>query len=101
MSESDNQKSKLADKRNHHKVLRKSADIAGNSMIEIKRKVAAANRIKIHYRECGSGPPIVLLHGWPQTSYAWRKVMPRLAPHYRCIAPDLRGMGHTAKPLIG
>lgn len=70
-------------------------------MIEIKRKVAAANRIKIHYRECGSGPPMVLLHGWPQTSYAWRKVMPRLAPHYRCIAPDLRGMGDTDKPFSG
>jgi len=70
-------------------------------MIEIERNVIKANGIKLHYRECGNGPPMVLLHGWPQTSYAWRKVMHRLAPHYRCIAPDLRGMGDSDKPVSG
>lgn len=70
-------------------------------MIDIKRNVVTANGIKLHYRECGNGPAMVLLHGWPQTSYAWRKVMPLLAPHYRCIAPDLRGMGDSEKPMNG
>ncbi len=70
-------------------------------MVEIERKVIKANGITQAYRECGNGPPLVLLHGWPQTSYAWRKVMNRLAPHYRCIAPDLRGMGDTDKPVSG
>lgn len=66
---------------------------------EIRRDVIKANGINQHYRECGEGPAMVLLHGWPQTSWAWRKVMPMLAPHYRCIAPDLRGMGDTDKPV--
>jgi haloacetate dehalogenase len=70
-------------------------------MVEIERHIVRANGINIHYRACGNGPPLVLLHGWPQTSYAWRKVMTRLAPHYRCIAPDLRGMGDTDKPVSG
>ncbi len=70
-------------------------------MVEIKRDVVQANGVRLHYRACGEGPAMVLLHGWPQTSYAWRKVMPLLAPHYRCIAPDLRGMGDSDKPASG
>jgi haloacetate dehalogenase len=70
-------------------------------MVEIERNVVRANGINQHYRACGAGPALVLLHGWPQTSYSWRKVMPLLAPHYRCIAPDLRGMGDTDKPVSG
>jgi haloacetate dehalogenase len=70
-------------------------------MVTITRNVVRANGINLHYRECGEGPAMVLLHGWPQTSYTWRKVMPLLAAHYRCIAPDLRGMGDSDKPLTG
>jgi haloacetate dehalogenase len=70
-------------------------------MTEIERNVVRANGINQHFRACGQGPAMVLLHGWPQTSYSWRKVMPLLAPHYRCIAPDLRGMGDTDKPVAG
>jgi len=69
--------------------------------MDIERQVVKANGINLHYRECGNGPALVMLHGWPQTSYAWRKVMPLLAPHYRCIAPDLRGMGASDKPVGG
>ncbi|MCZ6603584.1 MAG: alpha/beta hydrolase [Alphaproteobacteria bacterium] len=58
----------------------------------------AANGINHHVLEAGDGPPMLLLHGWPQTNYAWRKVMPALAEHYRVAAPDLRGMGRTDKP---
>lgn len=49
------------------------------------------------YVEVGSGDPIVLLHGNPTSSYLWRNVIPHLAPHGRCIAPDLIGMGDSDK----
>ena len=58
----------------------------------------AANGINHPVLEAGDGPPMLLLHGWPQTNYAWRKVMPALAEHYRVAAPDLRGMGRIPVP---
>ncbi len=61
-------------------------------------RIIFANGINHQVLEAGDGRPIVLLHGWPQTSFAWRKVMPELARKYRVIAPDLRGMGATDKP---
>ena len=51
----------------------------------------------IAYREVGDGPPIVLLHGNPTSSHLWRHVIPHLALHGRCLAPDLLGMGDSAK----
>lgn len=47
------------------------------------------------YYEQGQGDVILLLHGWPQTSYVWRKVMPLLAAHNRVIAVDLPGLGES------
>lgn len=41
----------------------------------------------------GSGPPLLLLHGFPETRIAWRKIAPALARHYRLIVPDLPGYG--------
>ncbi len=64
------------------------------------RKVRLSN-VTINYAQCGAGEPIVLLHGWPQTSHEWRRVMPLLADRYRLIAPDLRGLGDTSRPLDG
>jgi pimeloyl-ACP methyl ester carboxylesterase len=49
----------------------------------------------MHYVIGGSGTPIVLLHGFPNTWYAWRDVMPRLAEHHTVIALDLRGLGDS------
>jgi pimeloyl-ACP methyl ester carboxylesterase len=49
----------------------------------------------------GEGPPLLLVHGWPQTWYAWRLVMPALARDFRLIAPDQRGRGLTSKPADG
>ena len=57
--------------------------------------------LKMHYVRAGSGDPLVLLHGWPQTWYAWRKVIPLLANEFDVIAPDLRGFGDTSKPAGG
>ena len=57
--------------------------------------------LKLHYVRSGRGEPVVLLHGWPQTWFAWRKVIPLLAGQYDVIAPDLRGFGDTSRPVGG
>jgi pimeloyl-ACP methyl ester carboxylesterase len=62
---------------------------------------ASVNGIQLHYVIGGQGDPVVLLHGWPETWYAWHKVMPALAKNYTVIVPDLRGMGDSSKPLTG
>jgi pimeloyl-ACP methyl ester carboxylesterase len=49
----------------------------------------------------GDGPPLLLVHGWPQNWYAWRFLMPTLARHFKVIAVDQRGMGLTEKPRNG
>jgi haloalkane dehalogenase len=54
--------------------------------------------LTIGYRELGEGPPVVLLHGWPTSSYLWRDVMPAIARSNRVIAPDLPGFGASDKP---
>ena len=56
---------------------------------------------RVHYVTAGQGRPLVLLHGWPQSWYAWRKVMPRLAARHRLIVPDLRGLGDSSRPADG
>lgn len=68
---------------------------------KFKSKVGKINGIRLHYLIGGSGSPLLLLHGAPQTSYAWRKVMPALAENYTVIAPDLRGYGESDKPPSG
>ena len=49
----------------------------------------------------GSGPPVLLLHGFPQTHHCWRRIVPRLSGSHTVIAPDLRGYGDTAAPPGG
>src|ERR1700686_877584 len=56
-----------------------------------------ANGIKFPYARGGEGPPVVLLHGFPETSYAWRYQIEALKTRYRLIVPDLRGYGATDK----
>jgi len=55
----------------------------------------------LHYVIGGHGDPVVLLHGWPETWYEWRHVMPALAKNYTVIVPDLPGLGDSSKPLTG
>jgi hypothetical protein len=62
---------------------------------------ASVNDIQLHYVIGGQGDPVVLLHGWPKTWYAWHKVMPALTKNYTVIAPDLRGLGDSSKPPSG
>lgn len=54
----------------------------------------------LHYIDEGKGDPILFLHGIPASSYVWRNIIPVLAKKARCIAPDLIGMGKSAKPDI-
>ena len=54
--------------------------------------------VTINVRHGGSGPPILLLHGYPQTHMEWHKVAPLLAENYTVICPDLRGYGDSEKP---
>jgi pimeloyl-ACP methyl ester carboxylesterase len=56
------------------------------------------NGVRLHVAEAGSGPALVLLHGWPQHWWAWRRLIPRLAERHRVLAPDLRGWGWSDAP---
>tara|TARA_R110001592_G_scaffold284964_1_gene553294 strand:- start:638 stop:1498 length:861 start_codon:yes stop_codon:yes gene_type:complete len=51
--------------------------------------------LRLHYLRQGSGPPLVLLHGWPEWSGVWRKMIPALAEQFDVIAPDLRNFGDS------
>ena len=53
------------------------------------------------YVDAGTGAPVVFLHGNPTSSYLWRNVIPLVAPHGRCLAPDLVGMGDSGKAPAG
>ncbi len=57
-----------------------------------------ANGIEIAARVGGSGPPLLLLHGHPQTHAIWHRVWPALTRHRTCVAADLRGYGDSDKP---
>ncbi|GEL97081.1 alpha/beta fold hydrolase [Cellulomonas terrae] len=57
--------------------------------------------LRMHVAEAGSGPPVLLLHGFPQHWWEWRKVVPGLADGHRVLCPDLRGAGWTAAPAGG
>ncbi len=59
------------------------------------------NGIRIHYVTGGKGSPILLLPGWPETWWAYRKIMPELAKNHHVIAIDIRGMGSSDEPLDG
>jgi haloacetate dehalogenase len=60
--------------------------------------VAAAANVEIHARIGGSGPPLLLLHGYPQTHAAWHRIAPELARHATVVLADLRGYGSSSAP---
>ncbi|MDQ3105094.1 MAG: alpha/beta hydrolase [Actinomycetota bacterium] len=59
---------------------------------------ADVNGVRLHARVGGSGPPLLLLHGFPQTHAMWHSVAARLATVHTVVAPDLRGYGDSARP---
>ena len=54
--------------------------------------------MRIHARVCGEGPPLLLIHGHPQTLAIWHRVLPALAAQFSVVMPDLRGYGDSSKP---
>src|ERR1700733_5349189 len=58
----------------------------------VEHHSAQLNGIKQHYVKAGSGPAVMLLHGWPQTCYEWRHVIERLAGNFTVVAPDLAAL---------
>ncbi len=57
--------------------------------------------VRLHYVTAGQGEPVILLHGFPESWFAWRRVIPALAERYTVVAPDLRGVGDSTKPQGG
>ena len=69
--------------------------------VEVTHRLLDAGGLRVNLLEAGEGDPILLLHGWPQTNELWRRVLDRLAPEFRMLAPDLRGFGSTEAPGRG
>jgi pimeloyl-ACP methyl ester carboxylesterase len=67
----------------------------------VEHRFVEAGGLRTHVAEAGQGDPVVMVHGWPQHWYEWRKVIGPLAEHYRVICPDLRGLGWTDAPADG
>ena len=70
-------------------------------MNPLQHGYAELGDVRLHYVTAGKGPAVVLLHGWPQTWFMWRDVIAGLAGRYRVIAPDLRGLGDSSRPIGG
>jgi len=64
-------------------------------------KTAEVNGTRIHYQIGGHGSPVVLLHGYTQTSHMWKPILADLAKTHTVIVPDLRGAGASARPDAG
>jgi haloalkane dehalogenase len=73
------------------------SDVSISSADPHPRKRLDAAGVEMAYVDLGQGDPIVFLHGNPTSSYLWRNIIPHLAPHARCLAPDLAGMGDSGK----
>lgn len=56
---------------------------------------------QIHLVKGGDGPPLLLLHGYPETHVMWHKTAPKLAEHFTVVVPDLRGYGDSGRPADG
>ena len=69
----------------------------------VTHRIVDVDGLAVHVAEAGSpdAPPLVLLHGWPQHWWCWRRVVPLLADDHRLVMPDLRGHGWTGAPRSG
>ena len=77
------------------------ADAFALDGVPFRHRQVRVDGLGYHMVEGGAGPALVLLAGFPQSWYAWRRVMPLLAPHFRLYAVDLPGQGESDKPLDG
>jgi pimeloyl-ACP methyl ester carboxylesterase len=69
--------------------------------VDVEHRFVEAGGVRFHVAEAGHGPPLVLLHGWPQHWWMWRDVLPALSRDHRCLALDLRGLGWSDAPSGG
>lgn len=68
-------------------------------MADIRHQIVSTNGIRIHTAECGEGPLVLLVHGFPESWYSWRYQLPALAAAgYRAVAIDVRGYGRSSAP---
>ena len=68
-------------------------------MTELQHRMVETNGIRVHVAEQGTGPLIVLCHGFPESWYSWRHQLPALAEAgFHAVAPDMRGYGQTDRP---
>ncbi|HUR75947.1 MAG TPA: alpha/beta hydrolase [Sporichthya sp.] len=70
----------------------------GPFLSEFRTATVDTAEVPIHVRTAGSGPGLLLLHGYPQTGAMWHKIAPDLAADYTVVVPDLRGYGASGKP---
>ncbi len=66
-----------------------------NAPPPLSHRYAEIGEVMLHYVIAGSGPPVVLIHDWPQTWYEWRHNIAALSAHYTVIAPEMRGLGDS------
>ena len=64
-------------------------------------KFADVNGVRLHYLVAGKGDPVVLLHGYAETSHMWLPLIAELSDRHTVIAPDLRGFGESSAPPDG
>jgi len=69
--------------------------------LSLSHELATVDGLRLHYVTAGSGPPVLLWHGFLGTWFSWRRLIPLLTDSYTVIAPDMRGYGDSAKPLEG
>src|SRR5450631_2753397 len=84
-------------------ILAMHASTNANAADAIETHSATVNGFRLSYLQAGHGPetPVVLLHGYAETSHMWLPLIPKLAGRRIVIAPDLRGAGSSEKPTGG
>jgi pimeloyl-ACP methyl ester carboxylesterase len=82
-------------------VLAAAGTLPARAQQGVESRFADVNGTRIHYLIAGQGAPVILLHGFAQTSHMWRPLIAQLAKTHTVIAPDLRGFGQSDKPLRG
>jgi pimeloyl-ACP methyl ester carboxylesterase len=76
----------------------RASDVVMPTVPGVTHREVDVGDVRLHVAEAGAGPPLLLLHGWPQHWWCWRRVLPELSRHYRVLMPDLRGLGWSEAP---
>src|SRR5579872_3751697 len=90
----------LAEEAHSFDALRKAVD-ARWDRLGFKSELLRVNGVELHVATAGSGPAVVLLHGYPQSGEVWRYIAPELAKAHTVIIPDLRGLGLSEAAKTG